>query len=172
MEFGMYKPMKVTRNIFEHMKSNNSWALTEKIFQFYSEKWDGPDIPIYLFPISQHANFFSRRTENLKGGVSFPDKMFLFVSDKLNTKELEALFVHEYHHVCRLNHQSKKFEEYTLLDSIIIEGLAEKEQMDIYIGKTSYPWKPIVSLSLLCSNINIECIASRLCMLKFKLMKI
>lgn len=125
IEFGMYRPSRTTKEIFTSLKENNVWKEVELIFRDYKKKWGGPDIPIYLFPIGQDRSFFSRQTEKVKGGVSYPDKMFLFLSNRITSKELEALFVHEYHHVCRLNKQTKRFEEYTLLDSIIIEGLAE-----------------------------------------------
>jgi uncharacterized protein YjaZ len=124
LNYGMYKPSRVTKSIYKGLKNNNVWEKVEQLLFAYKRRWGGPDIPIYLFPIGQQMGFFSRH-EKVKGGVSFPDKMFLFLSDKVSEKELEALFVHEYHHVCRLNRQKKKFEEYTLLDSIIIEGLAE-----------------------------------------------
>jgi uncharacterized protein YjaZ len=124
-DFGMYRASRLTKEIFNSMKEKMVWEEVEGIFQEYKKKWGGPDIPIYLFPIGQNKSFFSRQQEKVKGGVSYPDKMFLFLSDRLNSKELEALFVHEYHHICRLNRQSKRFDDYTLLDSIIIEGLAE-----------------------------------------------
>ena len=60
-----------------------------------------------------------------RSGVSFKDKLFLFLTPIEDEKELEALFVHEYHHVCRMNSQKKDPQDYTLLDSIILEGLAE-----------------------------------------------
>ncbi|MEH7274912.1 DUF2268 domain-containing protein, partial [Neobacillus vireti] len=124
-EFGMYKPSPLTKEIFTMMKETNVWDEVRGIFHDYKKAWGGPDIPIYLFPIGQKRSFFSRQEEKVKGGVSYPDKMFLFLSNKLTSKELEALFVHEYHHICRLKMQTKRFEDYTLLDSIIIEGLAE-----------------------------------------------
>ncbi|MEH7253493.1 DUF2268 domain-containing protein [Neobacillus niacini] len=124
-EFGMYKPSSRTKGIFLSLKENKKWEEVERILQEYQKKWRGPDIPIYLFPIGQQRSFFSRQEDKVKGGVSYPDKMFLFLSNSLTSKELEALFVHEYHHICRLTNQTKRFEEYTLLDSLIIEGLAE-----------------------------------------------
>jgi uncharacterized protein YjaZ len=101
-----------------------AWDKVEQLFQKYKKKWNGPDIPVFLFPIAQSRGFFLRE-EKSKAGVSFPDKMFLFLSHYEDPKEIEALFVHEYHHVCRLRMLNKKMEDYTLLDSIIIEGLAE-----------------------------------------------
>jgi uncharacterized protein YjaZ len=123
--FGMYRPSRVTNETFIKMKENKVWEEVERISQAYTKKWAGPDVPIYLFPIGQERNIFFRQEEKVKGGVSYPDKMFLFLSNNLTIGEVEALFVHEYHHICRLSKQKKKFEEYTLLDSIIIEGLAE-----------------------------------------------
>jgi uncharacterized protein YjaZ len=124
IKFGMYKPTKGIRGVYEVLKEKETWDRVEKIYQNYKRKWGGPNIPIYIFPIHQSYGLFSRN-EKLKGGVSFPDKLFLFLSDKVEPQDIEALFVHEYHHVCRLNKQNKRFEDYTLLDSIIIEGLAE-----------------------------------------------
>lgn len=123
--FGMYRPSRMTNEIFNKMKENKVWEEVDRIALAYKKKWAGPDVPIYLFPIGQERSIFSRQEEKVKGGVSYPDKMFLFLSNNLTIGELEALFVHEYHHICRLNRQTKKFEDYTLLDSIIIEGLAE-----------------------------------------------
>lgn len=124
-DFGMYRASRRTEDIFMAMKENMVWEEVEGIFQKYKRNWGGPDIPIYLFPIGQNRSFFFRQEEKVKGGVSYPDKMFLFLSDRITSQELEALFVHEYHHICRLNKQTKRFDQYTLLDSIIIEGLAE-----------------------------------------------
>ena len=36
------------------------------------------------------------------------------------------MLIHEYHHVCRLHHLKKDQKEYTLLDTMIMEGLAER----------------------------------------------
>lgn len=69
-----------------------------------------------------------------KNGYSFEDKMFLFLPANISDEELEALFVHEYHHICRLKKTGKRVLEHTLLDSIIMEGLAEHAVLD-YCGK-------------------------------------
>lgn len=122
--FGMYKPSMLSWHTFNQMLDDQTWSKANKIYQLYKAKWEGPEIPVFLFPIDQSGGLF-RRAERTKSGVSFPDKMFLFLSPEVDTKELEALFIHEYHHVCRLNKLKGNIQEYTLLDSIIIEGLAE-----------------------------------------------
>lgn len=124
VRFGMYKPSRFSRNSYEKMVDDQMWLKMKKIYQSYVEKWSGPEIPVFLFPIDQGGGFFRRANRN-KSGVSFSDKMFLFLSPEVDMEEAEALFVHEYHHVCRLNKLKGNVHEYTLLDSIIIEGLAE-----------------------------------------------
>jgi uncharacterized protein YjaZ len=124
LEYGMYHPSRQTWDIVDMLKKGKVWDKVKSYHEFYRKKWAGPDIPIFIFPIEQSRGFFTRQ-EKGKSGVSFPDKIFLFLSKLDDPIELEALFIHEYHHVCRLNSLNGKMENYTLLDSIIIEGLAE-----------------------------------------------
>jgi uncharacterized protein YjaZ len=124
MNFGMYRPTRSVRKNFERLQEQKAWDKVEKLFNKYKQKWNGPDIPVFLFPVAQSGGLFLREVKS-KAGVSFPDKMFLFLSNFDDPKEVEALLVHEYHHVCRLKVLGKRMENYTLLDSIIIEGLAE-----------------------------------------------
>ncbi|WP_210364575.1 DUF2268 domain-containing protein [Bacillus sp. REN3] len=100
------------------------WEKTQAIYQKYKKAWKGPKIPIFIFPMD-HTNIGLMKEGKGKSGVSFKDKLFLFLTPMDDEKKLEALFVHEYHHVCRMNGQKKRVEDYTLLDSIILEGLAE-----------------------------------------------
>ncbi|WP_369010262.1 DUF2268 domain-containing putative Zn-dependent protease [Oceanobacillus alkalisoli] len=54
-------------------------------------------MPIFIFP-SDRSN-----TEiNGKSGLSFHDKLFLFISGETSLTEIKALLTHEYYHVCRL----------------------------------------------------------------------
>lgn len=124
VRFGMFKPSRATWNRFEHLIENEVWAKVEKLFNHYRQKWSAPDIPVFLFPIDEVTRFLKKRDMS-KSGISFQDKMFLFLSRFEDEKEMEALFIHEYHHVCRLNKLNKDLKDYTLLDSIIMEGLAE-----------------------------------------------
>lgn len=124
ISFGMYTPNMKSLAYFQDMKKQNVWQQAERLFRSYQKKWRGPDIPIYIFPVEAKQSLFMRRQLG-KSGVSFKDKIFLFLSPAEDPKELEALFVHEYHHVCRMNKLKKPLNEYTLLDSIVLEGLAE-----------------------------------------------
>ncbi|AND38965.1 DUF2268 domain-containing protein [Cytobacillus oceanisediminis] len=131
MDFGMYKPDRFSRNDFKELKEKETWNLAEKIYLKYRKKWGGPKIDVYIFP-SAGGGPFSRHSG--KSGVSFANMIFLFLPSDIGEDEIEALFVHEYHHACRINSQKKTLEEFTLLDSIILEGLAE-HAVEIHCGK-------------------------------------
>jgi uncharacterized protein YjaZ len=120
----MYKPDRRTRKTLDELEAGKFWRVTEKIHDKYKRKWKGPDIPIFIFPMDQSNSRLLKEGKG-KSGLSFFDKMFIFLNPVDDEKELEALFVHEYHHVCRMQAQKKNPEEYTLLDSMILEGLAE-----------------------------------------------
>ncbi|HAQ08503.1 MAG TPA: hypothetical protein DCR24_13650 [Bacillus bacterium] len=124
LNFGMYRPGRKSWNTFESLKSAKVWEKIAGIYKEYRTKWNGPEIPIFIFPLD-HSNVRLMREGKGKSGVSFKDKLFLFLTQKEDDKEVEALFVHEYHHACRMNSQKKSPQDYTLLDSIILEGLAE-----------------------------------------------
>ncbi len=117
VQFGMYTPNRRTWDYFQRLQKNKIWEEVRKLLTKYQKLWNGPDVNIYIFPIDRRFGD--------KGGVSFKKKMFLFLSPLEDQMELEALFVHEYHHVCRMNKQKKEIIDYNLLDSIILEGLAE-----------------------------------------------
>ncbi|KAA9027551.1 hypothetical protein F4V44_06010 [Niallia endozanthoxylica] len=120
--FGMYRPNRMNEEIYHELIKLNIWKQAEKILARYQKKWNGPDVSVYIFPFGKKRYPIS----DMQGGVSFKDGMFLFLSSfHKEDKALEALMVHEYHHVCRLNKSSKPIQDYTLLDSLIMEGLAE-----------------------------------------------
>lgn len=131
--FGMYKPNFSTEQTFKEFEKENMWEILNELYLKYRKAWSGPDVPIFLFPINGNNGLFTRKTKR-KSGVSFQDKMFIFLSQVDDIKDVEALFVHEYHHVCRLNKLNKNIEEYTLLDSMVMEGLAECAVLK-YCGK-------------------------------------
>lgn len=124
LKFGMYRPGRGTFHTYNELKKQDAWKKVEVIYRKYKKEWSGPEIPIFIFPFQSNNAFQLRRGEN-KSGVSFKDKMFLFLTPLEDEKEMEALFVHEYHHVCRMHNTKKDIKKYTLLDSVILEGLAE-----------------------------------------------
>ncbi|MCU9612443.1 DUF2268 domain-containing protein [Caldibacillus lycopersici] len=136
---GMYRPSGFTKKILDQLKKQSIWEIVESLEKKYRKLWNGPDIPIFIFPTNQ--TLFSGTIN--KNGFTFPDKLFLFLPD-IEEKEVEALFVHEYHHACRMNKLNKPLEEYTLLDSLIMEGLAEQAVLlqcgREYVSKWNYTY--------------------------------
>jgi uncharacterized protein YjaZ len=159
-KFGMYKPGTRSKRVFEELKKRDIWTKVEHLFQHYRKKWNGPEIPIYIFPMDTTERGLMMNG-NGKAGVSFEDKMVLFLTPMDDEGELKALFVHEYHHICRMKQQKKSVRDYTLLDSMVLEGLAEhavaEECGEQYTGKWSrrysqkeleHFWKSFLSRNL------------------------
>jgi uncharacterized protein YjaZ len=123
--FGMYKPSIFHRaQDYEPFINTDYWSIIRKQYTNLKKKWEGPDVSIFIFPVNQRQKEIMREY-NGKSGLAFSDKLFLFLAPEVDKNEIRALLTHEYHHVCRLNHMNKKEKDITLLDSIILEGLAE-----------------------------------------------
>ncbi|RPK12499.1 DUF2268 domain-containing protein [Priestia endophytica] len=105
----------------------------KKTYKELQKEWEGPNVPLFLAPLDVMKKKMVR-TQRGKSGLAFNDKVFLFLSESLPLKEIQAVLVHEYHHVCRLQKINKKEENYTLIDSIIMEGLAESAVQE-YVGE-------------------------------------
>ena len=130
LEKGMYRPNVFTRETFSFLKEIKAWDCAEKLFSTYQKRWIGPDSNVYIFP-SRYSVFEPHLYKN--GFTIFPDKVFLFLPRLKDKKEIEALFVHEYHHATRMDKLRKQPEAYTLQDSLIMEGLAEMAVAE-YVG--------------------------------------
>lgn len=133
-QHGLTKFNRFSSAIFNNMKEKKVWEQTELYLKKYMKLWGGPDVPVFLFPARGSLFAVSR-----KSGVAFQKSLFLFVPTEITVKELEVIFIHEYHHVCRL-HYMKNNHESTLLDTVVMEGLAEKA-VEEYCGKNYVaPW--------------------------------
>nr|WP_295972559.1 DUF2268 domain-containing putative Zn-dependent protease [uncultured Bacillus sp.] len=139
--FGMYRPGRMAGKIYNTLVEKAVWEKAVDIYEHYRKKWKGPDIPVYIFP----KNRIIFEPDSDKSGVSFPDRMFLFLDDIKEEKELAALIVHEYHHVCRLNRLHKSIKDYTLLDSMVMEGLAEFTVKASYGTQYNATWTSLYS---------------------------
>ncbi|WP_171050839.1 DUF2268 domain-containing putative Zn-dependent protease [Bacillus sp. BHET2] len=138
MKHGMYRSVQHAEDIYKKMKENNLWARFSLYEKKYRRKWNGPSVPIYLFPVQEKRGMFQSSMK--KSGVCFKNEIFFFVTDQQDTKEYEALFVHEYHHCVRMKLLNKQDSQYTLLDSIIFEGLAEYAVKEYCGEKYMAPW--------------------------------
>jgi uncharacterized protein YjaZ len=132
LPYGMYRPAKNIKEIVEQMKQKDMWERVKAVYEKRKKDWNGPDVPVFLFPADPYNRKLAREF-NGKGGIAFHDKLVLFLLPHHTDKEIEALVTHEYNHVCRLHKQKKKYEEMTLLDAIVLEGLAENA-VGCYVG--------------------------------------
>jgi uncharacterized protein YjaZ len=123
---GMYRTSIFQRGMeFEPFIKSDYWTVVRSLYKDIRKKWSGPDVPIFIFPVNQR-NPQIMKDFNGKSGLAYSDKLFLFLSPDMQINEIKALLTHEYHHVCRLHFIKKKEQDMTLIDSIILEGLAEQ----------------------------------------------
>ncbi|MDX8364452.1 DUF2268 domain-containing protein [Cytobacillus sp. IB215665] len=136
--FGMYRPSRNGKECIHELKENKVWGIVKKEHQLLQKEWAGEDVPIFIFPADSSNP--GLREYNGKSGVAFKDKLFLFVSPQNEKNEIRALFTHEYNHVCRLSKYKKNDDSYTLLDTIILEGLAENAVRERLGDKYAAAW--------------------------------
>ncbi|WP_232284419.1 DUF2268 domain-containing protein [Bacillus timonensis] len=117
----MYK--SASENVLE-MLPINVWETVEEEYSALQKRWGGPQVPIFIFP-ADGTNSRIKREFNGKSGLAFSDKLFLFFSRHNTRGEIKAVLTHEYNHVCRLKKYKKNESEFTLLDTVILEGIAE-----------------------------------------------
>lgn len=145
LHFGLFYPNPLDKQVIEKMCKGNQWRTIEKVYNNVRTEWKGPDIPIFIFP-SDFKNKELRKDSNGRSGLAFQDKLVLFISADSTDRELESLITHEYNHVCRLHYLDQPEERLTLLDSLILEGLAEaavaEKLGETYLAK----WTSIYSL--------------------------
>jgi len=132
LENGLFYPDEEIENEVKQMKEANMWKVVQASYLRLKERWNGPKAKIILLPVTRRNEAISKLGN--KTGISYRDKIILFVSSEISKAELQALLIHEYNHVCRLQHINKSFKDLTLLDSLVIEGLAEAAVEEI-LGK-------------------------------------
>ncbi len=135
---GMYSRVE-DATVFTLFKKKDYWTVIEKEEKILKKIWKGPDVPIFILP-SESRNREMNKEFNGKSGIAFRDKLFLFLSDMNSHEEVKSVFTHEYNHVCRLYHYEKSEKNYTLLDSIILEGLAENAVRERFGKKNNARW--------------------------------
>ncbi|MFS0672224.1 DUF2268 domain-containing protein [Ornithinibacillus sp. 179-J 7C1 HS] len=144
---GMYqKPEKNGENLINTLKNKNVWQIIKKEEQYLQKEWSGKNVPIFIFP-SNSYNWKIKEHYKGRTGLAFHDKLFLFISDETTEEELKALFTHEYNHICRLYQDPKKERNYSLLDVVILEGIAENAVLERFGAKPLAPWTSYYSES-------------------------
>lgn len=144
-QYGMFLPDHKDLDVIDHMFEEEMWKTALYQYKKLRSKWNGPDVPIFLLPANQKSK---QLREELHGqaGVSHDDKVFLFVGDKSEKERLRSLVTHEYNHVCRLEFLKSEQKGLTLLDALILEGLAE-HAVQKHIGEDyTGPWTKTYSI--------------------------
>ena len=112
------------------------WALAKRQLDDLKQQWNGPPTNVAILPI-QHGY--------VKNGVAYPHGICLFVSPHTSIKEFLALITHEYHHICR---QFYYTDQPTLLDAVIMEGLAEHAVESLFGEHAVSSWTKRYSLEM------------------------
>ncbi|MFC7686051.1 DUF2268 domain-containing protein [Ureibacillus sp. GCM10028918] len=143
---GLFDPFESTAisEILMGLEDRKVWKIVQQEFDYLKQLWNGPDVPIFIFPLTKHRPIVEG-AEVKKNGVSYSNVLFLFVCEELETAELKALLAHEYHHICRMSYLDKSPHEIELLDTLIIEGMAEFAVEELYGERWLSPWTKVYS---------------------------
>lgn len=122
--FGMYNHSTNIDKWIERVEKDHILRYVKQLEVTLKEEWGGPDVPIFIFPCEQtnrkiEFEYYGRT------GLAFHNKLFLFLSTGVKKTHIKSLLIHEYHHVSRLAAVSKKENSFTIIDTMIMEGLAE-----------------------------------------------
>lgn len=136
---GMFRDWKDGIRNMKKLKDQGIYQKAAKELVFLKKEWDGPDVPVIILPVDDH-NRRIRVEFGTKGGLAFPDKIFLFLSPDNSKSSIAALITHEYNHVCRLKKLNKEEPDITLVDTLILEGLAEAAVNERFGEKETAKW--------------------------------
>lgn len=136
---GMYRPLAQGSEEVRKLQEKRVWAIVEDEKEQLEKMWEGPKVPVFIFPSDTSNQRFKIEFQG-KAGLSFPDKLFLFISADNSEKEIRSLFTHEYNHICRLDKFPKREADYLLLDTIVLEGLAENAVRERFGEEYTASW--------------------------------
>ncbi|WP_175638300.1 DUF2268 domain-containing protein [Metabacillus schmidteae] len=143
--FGMYKHTSNINDWIEQMEKKQIVSYVRSLEKKYQHIWNGPDVAIFIFPIDQTNRKIEREYRG-RSGLAFHDKLFLFLSKDVLKNDIESLFLHEYHHVCRLATVKKSEETFTIVDNMVMEGLAENAVREIVGEEAVSNWTKLYGL--------------------------
>lgn len=144
LDNGLFYPDAKIAEELNGLEKKSVWKILENHYQKLKKQWNGTESTIFIFP-TERRNEIIMKELNGKMGLSFQRVIVLFVTKDVTDHELKALLTHEYNHVCRLANLNKEFDQLTLLDSMLIEGMAEVA-VESVIGKEQLaPWVDLYS---------------------------
>ncbi|MET1030042.1 MAG: DUF2268 domain-containing putative Zn-dependent protease [Domibacillus tundrae] len=141
LTIGLFEPSEwkdVEQTVYR-MEKSSMWELVSQEYERLKRKWNGPEIPIIIFPI-RNAHLTRNKNTVSKNGAAFKEAIFLFLSPDLQKEEIMALLAHEYNHVCRLAYLGKDEKQLSLKEALIIEGFGEFAVKELYGEKWLAPW--------------------------------
>ncbi|GAE35447.1 DUF2268 domain-containing protein [Halalkalibacter akibai] len=133
MQMGLFHPEQSIDLEYEQWKESVPWFIIQKQFNKLKEKWNGPDVKIYVLPLTDQNQFLETQLGS-KTGLTIDKAILLFIRASTSVTDLQALITHEYHHVCRLASTKQSEQSMELLESMVMEGLAEfavKEEIGV-----------------------------------------
>lgn len=141
-QHGLFQPgeWRKMKRLVGDMKDRGIWETIEHEFVQLKDQWKGPDIPVYIFPITR--GYEKRQVKN-KNGLAIKGAVFLFLTASHKQQELRAILAHEYHHVCRMIAQGLSEETLRLEDLLVLEGTAEQAVKRIYGKEWLAPWTSV-----------------------------
>ncbi|MED4268751.1 DUF2268 domain-containing protein [Geobacillus stearothermophilus] len=137
--YGMYRSTRQAERLLPEMKERRLWERLGRLYERQRGIWKGPDVPVFLLPADDENRKLLREFRG-KGGVAFADKLVFFLLPDHRDEEVAALVAHEYNHVCRLKQLPYGGKEATLLDAVIMEGLAEHAVAEIVGPEQCADW--------------------------------
>jgi uncharacterized protein YjaZ len=125
------------------LKEAGVWKELQNEYVKIKKEWNGPEIPIFIFPCVSVKRFLRSQTFH-RGGVAFDNGICIFLSPLEGIQQHKAVLIHEYNHVVRLKrlYQNKQV---TLLDAMILEGLAENAVKEMVGEQYQAPWTTFYS---------------------------
>lgn len=136
---GMFRPVVGGEQEIDILQRERVWEQLAVEYKKLQQWLKGPDIPVFIL-LSDTHNRTVQREYNGKAGLAMRNVLFLFVSSQNSIAELKALLTHEYHHICRIHASKREEEAYTILDTMVMEGLAEHAVYERH-GESYYaPW--------------------------------
>lgn len=139
LEQGLFHPDANIEDEVITLEKNKVWHIVQEQYSKLRKLWNGAKVSIFIFPVERRNPIIMNELKG-KMGIGFEEVIVLFLSKELSRKEISALFTHEYHHVCRLKYLKKSLQEVSLLDSLLIEGMAEVAVEYYHGNKSLAPW--------------------------------
>lgn len=122
--FGMYKNHSQMDKWIDRIEKDQILSFVEEEERKLQKEWNAPNISIFIFPCDENNRKIEKEYKG-RAGLAFNNKLFLFLSLATDKRDIKSLFIHEFHHVSRLASVNKQEKHFTIIDTVIMEGLAE-----------------------------------------------